>query len=174
MINIPKTLWKYPSHPLFGSANRRGVACIFITPERSASNEPHEYVFCAKQIECAARCLIIIIISIYIAPNNYQNNSLSALQIVIITPAMPGYLGAHGKQRNRFLPVPIYYKKSRPGSRETTVSKMPCLGAYAPGGTRTTNPLITSQECEHTHVVYSPYCTCSDLTCHYCIFGFCP
>ena len=52
-----KTLWKYPSHPLFDSANRRGVACIFITPERSASNEPHEYVFCAKQIECAARCL---------------------------------------------------------------------------------------------------------------------
>ena len=28
---------------------------------------------------------------------------------------------------------------------------MPCLGAYVPGGTRTTNPLITSQECEPLH-----------------------
>ena len=56
---LPIALWKYPSHPLFDSANRRGVACIFITPERSASNEPHAYmyVFCANQIECAARCM---------------------------------------------------------------------------------------------------------------------
>ena len=56
---LSKALWKYPSHPLLDSANRGGVACIFITPERSASNEPHAYfVFCAKQIECAARATI--------------------------------------------------------------------------------------------------------------------
>ena len=28
---------------------------------------------------------------------------------------------------------------------------MPCLGGYVPGGTRTTNPPITSQECEPLH-----------------------
>ena len=47
---LPKALWKYPSHPLLDSANRGGVACIFITPERSASNEPHAYfVFCSLE-----------------------------------------------------------------------------------------------------------------------------
>ena len=60
---------------------------------------------------------------------------------------MPGYLGAHGKQGIDSCRYPF----TTPGSRETTVSKMPCLGAYAPGGTRTTNPLITSQECEPLH-----------------------
>ena len=50
---------------------------------------------------------------------------------------MPGYLGAHGKQGIDSCRYPF----TTPGSRETTVSKMPCLGAYAPGGTRTTQPL---------------------------------
>ena len=31
------------------------------------------------------------------------------------------------------------------------MSKMPCLGAYSPGGTRTTNSLITSQDRESLH-----------------------
>ena len=35
-----------------------------------------------------------------------------------------------------------------PGSRETIVDKMPCLGAYAPSGIRTHDPLITSREHE--------------------------
>ena len=57
------------------------------------------------------------------------------------------FIGAHGKQGIDSCRYPI----TTPGSRETTVSKMPCLGACVPGGTRTTNPPITSQECEPLH-----------------------
>ena len=62
---------------------------------------------------------------------------------------MPGYLKVHMANKKQ---IPAGTRLTTPGSRETiTVSKMPCLGAYAPGGTRTTNPLITSQECEPLH-----------------------
>ena len=66
---------------------------------------------------------------------------------------MPGYAWlpealVHGKQGIDSCRYPF----TTPGSRETTVSKMPCLEAYVPGGTRTTNPTITSQECEPLHL----------------------
>ena len=72
----------------------------------------------------------------------------------IITPAMPGYPahGAHmanGEQGINSCRYPF----TTPGSRETIVDKMPCLGAYALSATRTRDPLITSRE--HEPIYYS-------------------
>ena len=36
------------------------------------------------------------------------------------------------------------------------MSEMPCVGACAPSGTRTTNRLITGQECEPLHLGTHP------------------
>ena len=61
----------------------------------------------------------------------------------IITPAlaiMQPY-SAKNIRRNR---VPIYYT----WVERDIVDKMPCLGAYAPSGIRTNEPLITSREHE--------------------------
>ena len=55
---LPKTLWKYPSHPLFDSANRGGGACIFITPAHRASNEPRACSILREQIECSVRHML--------------------------------------------------------------------------------------------------------------------
>ena len=56
--------------------------------------------------------------------------------------------------------MPVYYYPGfSPGNQvahsafegETIVDKMPCLGAYAPSGIQTHDPLITSQEHEPLH-----------------------
>ena len=54
---------------------------------------------------------------------------------------------------NALLPqcIPAGYPFTTPGSRETTVDKLPCLGAYTPSGIRTHNPLIMSQEHKPIH-----------------------
>ena len=46
---------------------------------------------------------------------------------------------------------PAWYSFTTPGSGETIVDKMPCLGAYAPSGVRTHDPLITSREHKPIH-----------------------
>ena len=51
--------------------------------------------------------------------------------------------------------IPAGHPFTEPGSSETIGDKMPCLhvhvGAYAPSGIRTHDPLITSQEHEPIH-----------------------
>ena len=54
-------------------------------------------------------------------------SDLMLMALTIITLAMPGHhKDAHGK--------PHRYPFTTPGSRETLVDKMPCLGAYALDG----------------------------------------
>ena len=52
-------------------------------------------------------------------------------------------MGAHKHYKEQ---IPAGYPFTTPGSRETIVDKMPCLGAYAQSGIWTHDPLITSRE----------------------------
>ena len=54
---------------------------------------------------------------------------------------------------------PTRYPFTTPGSRETIVNKVPCLGAHAPSGIRTQDPLITSREHEPLHHKCSHTCS---------------
>ena len=61
----------------------------------------------------------------------------------------PGFSRAAFITMNEFLPGTHAF--TTPGSRETSVDKMPCLRAYAPSGIQTHDPLITSREHEPLH-----------------------
>ena len=56
-----------------------------------------------------------------------------------------------------FMGHPVYEGQlTTPGSKETTVDKMPCPGAYPPSGIRTHDPLIMSREHEPLYTTVLP------------------
>ena len=66
----------------------------------------------------------------------------------IITPALAELpIGAHNKLYKEL--IPTGYPFTPAGSRDTSVDKMHCLRAYAPGGIRTHDPRIPSREHDH-------------------------
>ena len=81
---------------------------------------------------------------------------LEILMIIIQVLCMYDNLVAHTASEGRnSCRVPIF---TTPGSIETIVDKMPCLGAYAPNGIRTHDPLdyksrarTTTPQCSHSN-----------------------